>query len=30
MGTRSITEYGKTLMLPPENIEAEAKKIMLN
>ena len=26
MGTRSITEYGKTLMLPPENIEAEAKK----
>ena len=25
MGTRSITEYGKTLMLPPENIEAEAK-----
>ena len=26
MGTRSITEYGKALMQPPENIEAEAKK----
>ena len=25
MGTRSITEYGKTLMMPPENIEAKAK-----
>ena len=26
MSARSITEYGKTLMLPPENIEAKAKK----
>ena len=26
MSTRSITEYGKTLMMPPENIEAKAKK----
>ena len=26
MGTRSITEYGKTLMPAPENVVAEAKK----
>ena len=26
MGTRSITEYGKALMSPPENLVAEAKK----
>jgi len=26
MGTRSITEYGKTLMPSPENVVAEAKK----
>ncbi len=26
MGTRSITEYGKSLINPPENVTAEAKK----
>ena len=30
MGGRSITEYGKSLMTPPDNLKSEVKKIIFN